>query len=173
MNRFFDSITAFVQRNPIFCLVFVMLALLAPQVLQGIFLLFLYGLLALFLFLGVAVLLFRWRIARLKRQMEEQSRNGGGFPNGSGWYDAEGRSQNGGWYGTGGGGTGGPRFGADGGPQRGRGAYGAGPEQSRRHDPDEGTVRIHRTADAPQKRVSDSVGDYVDFEESHGQRNNP
>lgn len=160
MNRFFDSITAFVQRNPIFCMVFVMLALLAPQVLQGIFLLFLYGLLALFLFLGVAVLLFRWRIARLKRQMEEQSRIGGGFRNGSGWYGTEGRQQGGTW------------FGADGGPQADRGAYGAGSEQSRRHDPDEGTVRIHRTANAPEKRVSDSVGDYVDFEESHEPRNN-
>ncbi len=147
MNRFLDSITAFVQRNPIFCLVFVMLALLAPQVLQGIFLVFLYGLLALFLFLGVAVLLFRWRIARLKRQMEEQFRAGGG-------------SRNGGWYG------------AAGGPQAGQGAYGGGSEQSRRRDPDEGRVRIHRTADAPEKRVSDSVGDYVDFEESRGPGNN-
>ncbi len=48
MSRILDSIIAFVQRNPMFCLVVLMLALLAPQVLQGIVLFVLYGLLGLF-----------------------------------------------------------------------------------------------------------------------------
>ncbi len=30
----------------------------------------------------------------------------------------------------------------------------------------EGEVRVHRTADTPEKRVSKDVGDYVDFEET-------
>ena len=30
----------------------------------------------------------------------------------------------------------------------------------------EGEVRVHRTASAPEKRVSQDVGDYVDFEET-------
>lgn len=32
--------------------------------------------------------------------------------------------------------------------------------------PDEGDVRVHRTAATPGKRISDEVGDYVDFEET-------
>lgn len=30
---------------------------------------------------------------------------------------------------------------------------------------EEGEVKVHRTTDAPQKKISDDVGEYVDFEE--------
>lgn len=132
MSRILDSIIAFVQRNPMFCLVVLMLALLAPQVLQGIVLFVLYGLLGLFILVGVAIVAFRWRIARMQQRMEE-------------------------------------RFGQDARRQEGR-WYDAGAGRSRRRS-DEGSVRIHRTSDAPEKRVSDDVGDYVDFEESDEPRN--
>ncbi len=135
MSRIFDSIIAFVQRNPMFCLVVLMLALLAPQVLQGIVLFVLYGLLGLFILVGVAIAVFRWRIARMQQRMEE-------------------------------------RFGQDARRQESRGWYDAGANRSRRRSrPDEGRVSIHRTSAAPEKRVSDDVGDYVDFEESDEPRN--
>ncbi len=132
MSRILDSIIAFVQRNPMFCLVVLMLALLAPQVLQGIVLFVLYGLLGLFILVGVAIAVFRWRIARMQQRMEER-------------FGEEARRQQGQWYDTGAG-------------------------RSRRRS-GEGSVRIHRTSDAPEKRVSDNVGDYVDFEESEEPRN--
>ncbi len=132
MSRILDSIIAFVQRNPMFCLVVLMLALLAPQVLQGIVLFVLYGLLGLFVLVGVAIAVFRWRIARMQQRMEE-------------------------------------RFGQDARRQEGR-WYDAGAGRSRRRS-GEGRVSIHRTSDAPEKRVSDDVGDYVDFEESDEPRN--
>ncbi len=134
MSRILDSIIAFVQRNPMFCLVVLMLALLAPQVLQGIVLFVLYGLLGLFILVGVAIAVFRWRIARMQQRMEER-------------FGEEARRQQGQWYDTGAG-------------------------RSRRNNRSgEGSVRIHRTSDAPEKRVSDDVGDYVDFEESEEPRN--
>lgn len=135
MSRILDSITAFVQRNPIFCLVVLMLALLAPQVLQGIVLFVLYGLLGLFILVGAAIAVFRWRIGRWQRRMEE-------------------------------------RFGGGARPQDGQEWYGGQTGRSRRSSrSDEGRVHIHRTSDAPEKRVSDHVGDYVDFEESDEPRN--
>ncbi len=132
MSRILDSIIAFVQRNPMFCLVVLMLALLAPQVLQGIVLFVLYGLLGLFILVGVAIAVFRWRIARMQQRMEER-------------FGQEARRQQGQWY-------------------------DAGTGRSRRRS-GEGSVRIHRTSDAPEKRISDNVGDYVDFEESDEPRN--
>ncbi len=133
MSRIFDSIIAFVQRNPIFCLVVLMLALLAPQVLQGIVLFVLYGLLGLFILVGVAIVAFRWRIARMQQRMEER-------------FGQDARRQQGQWY-------------------------DAGAGRSRRNASGEGSVHIHRTSNAPEKRVSDNVGDYVDFEESDEPRN--
>ncbi len=133
MSRIFDSIIAFVQRNPIFCLVVLMLALLAPQVLQGIVLFVLYGLLGLFILVGVAIVAFRWRIVRMQQRMEER-------------FGQDARRQQGQWY-------------------------DAGASRSRRNASGEGSVHIHRTSNAPEKRVSDNVGDYVDFEESDEPRN--
>ena len=87
----------------------------------------------LYLVLGFLVLifalslLFRWRIRRVQRQMEEQ---------------------------FGAGGFGGAGFG---------GARGASTESRREQ---EGEVKVYRTSETPEKRVSESVGDYVEFEET-------
>lgn len=119
-----DALVSFVRRNPIFCLVVLILALGAPSLLAGIASAILY----IFLALVVAALVFGWvmrlRIRRLQRDMDE--RFGGGFSD----------------------------FGQ---PNPG------GSARQRRQD--EGDVKIYRRRDAAGKRVSDDVGDYVDFEE--------
>lgn len=119
-----DALVSFVRRNPIFCLVVLILALGAPSLLAGIASAILY----IFLALVVAALVFGWvmrlRIRRLQRDMNE--RFGGGFSD----------------------------FGQ---PNPG------GSARQRRQD--EGDVKIYRRRDAAGKRVSDDVGDYVDFEE--------
>lgn len=119
-----DSIVSFVRRNPIFCLVVLILALGAPSLLAGIVSVILYIVIA----LAVAALVFgivmRQRIRRMQRDMND--RFGGGF----GGYDAS--------------------------------AFG---NETRQRRQDEGDVKIYRRSDAAGKRVSDDVGDYVDFEE--------
>lgn len=48
-----------------------------------------------------------------------------------------------------------------------RGGFGGGePFGGRPRTEKEGEVKVHKTADAPQKRVSKTVGDYVEFEET-------
>lgn len=123
-RQIIEGVFEFVRRNPLFCLMVVMLALLAPSLLTGIALLVLYLLLGLVLFGVVILLMIRWRFRRLQRQMEEQMR-----------------------------GT----------SQRGQG-QGYGPGSSSR--PAEGEVRVHITSETPEKRISEDVGDYVEFEET-------
>ncbi|MDE6778428.1 MAG: DUF4834 family protein [Alistipes sp.] len=119
-----DALVSFVRRNPIFCLVVLILALGAPSLLAGIASAILYVILA----LVVAALIFgfvmRMKIRRLQRDMND--RFGGGFSD----------------------------FGQ---PNPG------GSARQRRQD--EGDVKIYRRRDAAGKRVSEDVGDYVDFEE--------
>lgn len=122
----FDAIAAFVRRNPITCLVILLLAVAAPSVLQGVAVFILYFVLSLVVLTLVVVLLFRWRMTRLRRQMEEQFGGRQGFDP----FAAEGRRQN------------------------------------RSSERREGEVKIHKTAGTPEKRVSNDVGDYVDFEET-------
>ena len=119
-----DALVSFVRRNPIFCLVVLILALGAPSLLAGIASAILYVILA----LVVAALIFgfvmRMKIRRLQRDMND--RFGGGFsdfsqPNPGG--------------------------------------------SARQRRQDEGDVKIYRRRDAAGKRVSEDVGDYVDFEE--------
>lgn len=124
LTALIDGIAAFIRRNPITVLVILLLALLAPAVLKGIALFVLYTVIGLVVVVFLLLLLFRVRIYRLRKQMEEQF----GDPNTAGaWSDRRTR------------------------------------ESSVRH---EGEVRIRRTADAPRKRVSKDVGDYVEFEET-------
>lgn len=81
----------------------------------------------------VLVLLFRWRIFKVRRQMEEQ-------------------------FGVG----------PDGQPSAG-GAFGGPFARGSRREPRrgrEGEVKVHRTVQTPEKRVSKNVGDYVEFEET-------
>lgn len=73
-----DAFVAFVQRNPLFVLGVVVLALVAPTLLKGIAAFVLYMFLGLFLLVAVVVLLFRWRIYRVQRDMEREFGRGFG-----------------------------------------------------------------------------------------------
>lgn len=75
-----DSISTFVKRNPLLCLLILMLALLAPSVLKGLAAFVLYFVVGI-LFFGLIILLtIRWRFRRLQREMQEQfGRTGGDF----------------------------------------------------------------------------------------------
>ena len=66
-----DSLVGFVQRNPLTTLVILILALGAPALLKGIAIVILYILMGLILLVVALVLLFRWRIYKMRRQMEE------------------------------------------------------------------------------------------------------
>lgn len=79
-----DSLVGFVQRNPFTTLIILILALVAPALLKGIALVILYFLLGLILLAAVLMLTFRWRIRKVRKQMEEQFGSGfdprqGGF----------------------------------------------------------------------------------------------
>lgn len=127
LTAIIDALAEFVRRNPIFTLIVVVLALAAPALLKGIALFVLYLVLGFLALIFALSLLFRWRIRRVQRQMEEQ---------------------------FGAGGFGGAGFG---------GARGARTESRREQ---EGEVKVYRTSETPEKRVSESVGDYVEFEET-------
>lgn len=124
LTAIIDGIAAFIRRNPITVLIILLLAMLAPAVLKGIALFVLYTVLALVVVVFLLLLLFRMRIYRLRREMEEQF----------GGQDAT-------------------------------GAWGYRRTRDRSAGR-EGEVRIRRTSDAPRKRVSKDVGDYVEFEET-------
>lgn len=72
-----DALVGLVQRNPLTVLLIVVLALAAPALLKGIALFILWFLLGLVVLVVVSMLIFRWRINAVRRQMEE--RFGGGF----------------------------------------------------------------------------------------------
>ena len=110
-----DSLVAFVQRNPLFVLLVVVLALFAPSLLRGMAAFVLYLFMGLFLIVCILALLFRWRLLRVRRDMEKE------FGRGFGSRDAD-------------------------------------PFARRRPG--------RKTAEAPEKRVSSDVGDYVEFEET-------
>lgn len=129
LTEIVDALAGFVQRNPLTVLVILILALGAPALLKGIALFILYFFMGLILLALAAMLFFRWRIARMRREMEEQF---------------------------------GRNF--DGGPQGGfRGGFGSQQGATSRR---EGEVHVHRTSETPAKRVSEDVGDYVEFEET-------
>ena len=73
-----DSLVRFVQRNPLTMLVIVILALGAPALLKGIALVILYFFMGLILLIVVLMLAFRWRIYKVRKQMEEQFGEGFG-----------------------------------------------------------------------------------------------
>lgn len=129
LTAILDALVRFVQRNPLTVLVIVILALGAPALLKGIALFFLYGIMGILLLVVAAILLFRWRIYKVRRQMEDQFGEGFGGRN------------------SGGQGFGSPFSGE---PRKGR----------------EGEVKVYRTSETPEKRVSGNVGDYVEFEET-------
>ena len=120
-TRILYGLTEFVRRNPVTCLVILILAVAAPSVLVGIANFIFYVMLTILLLGVVFVLLFRYRVNKLRREMGQQ----GGF-------SQEGpRRRTYTWY-------------------------------SRR---DEGDLKVYKTSDTPEKRINDSVGEYVEFEE--------
>lgn len=80
-----DALVGFVQRNPLTVLVILILALGAPALLKGIALFILYFIMGFVLLLVAGVLLFRWRIYRMRKEMEE--RFGEGFGSAAGGFD--------------------------------------------------------------------------------------
>ena len=68
-----DSLVGFVQRNPLTTLLIVILALGAPALLKGIALFILYFLMGLVILVVVLMLVFRWRIYKVREQMESSS----------------------------------------------------------------------------------------------------
>ncbi|MEG0807332.1 MAG: DUF4834 family protein [Alistipes sp.] len=67
-----DALIRFVQRNPLTVLILVILAVGAPSLLKGIAVFILYFLLGLIVLVVGAMLLFRWKIASMRRQMDDQ-----------------------------------------------------------------------------------------------------
>ena len=67
-----DSLVGFVQRNPLTTLLIVILALGAPALLKGIALFIMYFFMGLVILAVVLMLAFRWRIYRVRKQMEHQ-----------------------------------------------------------------------------------------------------
>ena len=84
LTAIIDALAEFVRRNPIFTLIVVVLALTAPALLKGIALFVLYLVLGFLVLIFALSLLFRWRIRRVQRQMEEQFGAGGLAGAGSG-----------------------------------------------------------------------------------------
>ena len=73
-----DSLVSFVRRNPIFCLVVLILAIGAPSLLAGIASVILYIILGFIILMLILSVAFRWRIYRLRNDMEQEA----GRPNG-------------------------------------------------------------------------------------------
>ena len=129
MNLLFaiiDAIVEWIKRNPLTCILLVMLAVFAPS---------LFG--AIFIGIGIVVLVLVGisifgivKLRRMSKRMEEQ-----------------GRQQQQGFGGFGG-------FGQQNTQQR-----------SQQRSQSEGEVKVYTTEESKEKRVSDKVGDYIDFEE--------
>ena len=116
ISAFIDGIVGFVRRNPLTCVILLLIAVVAPS----LFGFMLYVILGMVLVSIISALIFAWRLRRMQRQMEEQFRQ----------HESE--------Y---------TRY------DRGNSSA------------EEGEVRVHATTAMPEKRVSDDVGEYVDFKE--------
>lgn len=121
ISALFDTIIGFIRRNPLFCLLLLLIAVGAPS----LFGFMLYVVAGIFLVSMISVAVFVWRLRSAQRRMEEEFRNGTG------------RST----------------------------------RDARRGSRPEGDVSVHRTVPTPEKKVSDDVGEYVDFEEEHDSDN--
>lgn len=136
-----DSILSYIRRNPLTVTIVIMLAIFAPSLFGAALIGLLIG--ALILLIGPLIML--WRVMRQMRRVERdaQSRNSQqGFGGFRGFYtNFDGNT--GGYNGSAGQSSGGRA----------------------KCNPNEGEVKIYTTSEQPQKRVSESVGDYVEFEE--------
>ncbi len=72
ITAFFDSLVAFVRRNPLTVLLIILLGLAAPALLRGLATLILYLILGFVLLIVVIALSLHWRLRKAQRQMEEQ-----------------------------------------------------------------------------------------------------
>lgn len=129
LTAIINALVGFVQRNPLTVLVILILAFAAPALLKGVALFFLYFIMSILILAVALILLFRWRMNKVRRRMEQQ-------------------------------------FGEDFDPRnfgsQGFGSPFAGEPRKGR----EGEVKLRKTAGTPEKRVSEDVGDYVEFEET-------
>ena len=111
-----DAFASFVRRNPIFCLVVLILAVGAPSLLKGIAAVALYAVMVLFILTLAGTLLLRRKLRNISDRMSQQQQQ----------------------------------------------------RQQRYYDPHsrrEGDVTVNIDRNQTEKRISDDVGDYVDFEE--------
>ena len=152
-----DSILSYIRRNPLTVTVVIMLAVFAPSLFGAA----LIGLLIGALILLIGPLFMLWRMMRQMRRVERdaQGRNSQqGFGGFRGFYtNFDGNSN-----GTRGFGNTGGFSGSAGGFN---GSAGQSTSSRTKRNPNEGQVKVYTTSEQPQKRVSDSVGDYVEFEE--------
>ncbi len=151
-----DSILSYIRRNPLTVTIIVMIAVFAPSLFGAA----LIGLLIGALILLIGPLFMLWRLMR-QAERGGKSSSGRGF---RGFYtNFDGNPHNsqqsynrGGTYQRGQG------FGS---AHSGSAHSGSAHSRSSQRNPNEGQVRVFTTSEQPQKRVSDNVGDYVEFEE--------
>ena len=151
-----DSILSYIRRNPLTVTIIVMIAVFAPSLFGAA----LIGLLIGALILLIGPLFMLWRLMR-QAERGGKSSSGRGF---RGFYtNFDGNPHNsqqsynrGGTYQRGQG------FGS---AHSGSAYSGSAHSGSSQRNPNEGQVRVFTTSEQPQKRVSDNVGDYVEFEE--------
>lgn len=113
-----DSIVEWIRRNPLTCILLVMIAVFAPSLFGAIFI----GIAIVALLLLALPIFGLLKLRRMSKKMNEQTRQQG---------------------------FGGQGFGG----------------QTRTRNTNEGEVKVYATEEATEKRVSDDVGEYVDFEE--------
>lgn len=146
------GLLAFIERNPIFCLFLLLVAIVAPALFKVVGWIIL-GIIALFLvILGIGW----WRMRKMQRELNNQFRqtaSGAGF-NGSG--------SAGGFNGFGGFSTGGMTLEE---LVRQMHAQADAAKRNSANSTNSQTTTTTTTSGSTQKKVSDKVGDYVDFEE--------
>ena len=72
LTAIINALVGFVQRNPLTVLVILILAIAAPALLKGVALFFLYVVMSILILAVALILVFRWRMNKVRRQMEEQ-----------------------------------------------------------------------------------------------------
>lgn len=146
------GLLAFIERNPIFCIFLLFVAIMAPALFKVVGWIIL-GIIALFLaILGIGW----WRMRKMQRELNNQFRqtaSGAGF-NGSG--------SAGGFNGFGGFSTGGMTLEE---LVRQMHAQADAAKRNSANNANSQTTTTTTTSGSTQKKVSDKVGDYVDFEE--------
>lgn len=79
------GIGLFIRRNPITCFVILILAITAPALMKGVAMFILYLILGIITLIAVVLLMFRWRIHKMRKRMGDQFNSQGGFNQNSGF----------------------------------------------------------------------------------------